>query len=157
MKEYQDNVPSGPETDAGEWGRGMHLGPRKLMMQRLKLTDALVEPTGTWAEQAAVFTKGNGRHFAACMLEQGRFVKGPGLLSAVAFTRALGHKPMAEADHNYRTFDCGRVTPADGVVLHAATAEDPLKVLNGLSDDIAQGVFLTPSAAPQPDDLPELF
>lgn len=153
MKEYKDNVPSGPETDASEWGRGMHLGARKIMMQRLKLTDALVEPTGTLEEQAAIFTKKNGRAFAACMMEQGRFVTEPNLLSAVAFTRALGHRPMAEADHNYRIFRCENVTTLKNIILRKITAEDPLKVPNGLSDGITGGVYLT-SAPAQDEETP---
>ena len=153
MKEYRDNVPSGPETDAGEWGRGMDHGIKKQMMKRLKLTEALVEPTGTWAEQAAIFNKSQGRHFAACMMEQGRFVTEPNLLSAVAFTRALGHRPMAEADHNYRILRCENVTTLKNVILRKITAEDPLFGPNDLSDGIAGGVYLT-SAPAQDEETP---
>mmetsp|Transcript_33551 Transcript_33551/g.107201 ORF Transcript_33551/g.107201 Transcript_33551/m.107201 type:complete len:533 (+) Transcript_33551:142-1740(+) len=153
QKEYQKNVPSGPGS-GNEWGNAMHLGIHKPMMKRLKLTDALVAPTGTWEEQAAIFTKGNGRAFASCAIEQGRFVTESDLLSAVAFTRGLGHRPMAVADHNYRKFRCENVTPVAGVVLRKIIAEDPLLVPNdGLSDDIVNGLYLT-SAPAQGEEAP---
>mmetsp|Transcript_20743 Transcript_20743/g.64088 ORF Transcript_20743/g.64088 Transcript_20743/m.64088 type:complete len:81 (+) Transcript_20743:425-667(+) len=76
------------------------------------------------------------------MVEQGRPTPERGLLLAVAFTRTLGHEPHSESDWNYRKFDCGRVTPIEGVVMRKATAEAPLVVPRNLSDDITYGVFL---------------